>query len=100
MPDRGSGAFGSDRERVGSNPVSGERERRRGYPRPQGVAAVPLETFASLTNARVAVASAKGTGTTVTGVTHDSTAVHPGDLYAALPGARRHGAEFALDAVR
>jgi UDP-N-acetylmuramoyl-L-alanyl-D-glutamate--2,6-diaminopimelate ligase len=30
----------------------------------------------------------------VTGVTHASDAVRPGDLYAALPGARRHGAEF------
>lgn len=30
----------------------------------------------------------------VTGVTHASDAVRPGDLYAALPGSRRHGAEF------
>nr|WP_231957013.1 MULTISPECIES: UDP-N-acetylmuramoyl-L-alanyl-D-glutamate--2,6-diaminopimelate ligase [unclassified Actinoplanes] len=30
----------------------------------------------------------------VTGVTHSSGAVRPGDLYAALPGANRHGAEF------
>jgi UDP-N-acetylmuramoyl-L-alanyl-D-glutamate--2,6-diaminopimelate ligase len=30
----------------------------------------------------------------VGGVTHASSAVQPGDLYAALPGARRHGAEF------
>ncbi|MGZ4638627.1 MAG: UDP-N-acetylmuramoyl-L-alanyl-D-glutamate--2,6-diaminopimelate ligase [Actinomycetes bacterium] len=31
----------------------------------------------------------------VTGVTHDSRAVQPGDLYAALPGSRAHGAQFA-----
>ncbi|MGH8895099.1 MAG: Mur ligase domain-containing protein, partial [Actinomycetes bacterium] len=31
----------------------------------------------------------------VSGVTHDSREVLPGDLYAALPGARVHGAEFA-----
>ena len=31
----------------------------------------------------------------VTGCTHDSRAVQPGDLYAALPGARAHGADFA-----
>jgi len=31
----------------------------------------------------------------VTGVTHSSSAVRPGDLYAALPGARFHGAQFA-----
>ncbi|MER7456573.1 UDP-N-acetylmuramoyl-L-alanyl-D-glutamate--2,6-diaminopimelate ligase [Micromonospora sp. NPDC126480] len=30
----------------------------------------------------------------VTGITHASQEVRPGDLYAALPGARRHGAEF------
>ena len=35
----------------------------------------------------------------VTGVTHASDAVRPGDLYAALPGARRHGAEFAAAAA-
>lgn len=35
----------------------------------------------------------------VTGVTLDSRSVLRGDLYAALPGARRHGAEFARDAV-
>lgn len=35
----------------------------------------------------------------VTGVTHASGQVRPGDIYAALPGARRHGAEFAAEAV-
>ncbi|RJK96824.1 UDP-N-acetylmuramoyl-L-alanyl-D-glutamate--2,6-diaminopimelate ligase [Vallicoccus soli] len=35
----------------------------------------------------------------VTGVTLDSRAVRPGDLYAALPGARVHGARFAGDAL-
>jgi UDP-N-acetylmuramoyl-L-alanyl-D-glutamate--2,6-diaminopimelate ligase len=34
-------------------------------------------------------------GVYVTGCTHDSRAVQPGDLYAALPGARAHGADFA-----
>ncbi|MCN0151409.1 UDP-N-acetylmuramoyl-L-alanyl-D-glutamate--2,6-diaminopimelate ligase [Salinispora arenicola] len=37
---------------------------------------------------------------TVTGVTHASQEVRPGDLYAALPGARRHGAEFVPAAAR
>jgi UDP-N-acetylmuramoyl-L-alanyl-D-glutamate--2,6-diaminopimelate ligase len=36
---------------------------------------------------------------TVTGVTHDSRAVQPGDLYAALPGSRAHGADFAAQAA-
>jgi UDP-N-acetylmuramoyl-L-alanyl-D-glutamate--2,6-diaminopimelate ligase len=35
----------------------------------------------------------------VTGCTLDSRAVQPGDLYAALPGARAHGADFASAAV-
>ncbi|RCV54488.1 UDP-N-acetylmuramoyl-L-alanyl-D-glutamate--2,6-diaminopimelate ligase [Marinitenerispora sediminis] len=39
------------------------------------------------------------TETTITGITHDSRAVRPGDLYAALPGARAHGAEFAAQAA-
>jgi UDP-N-acetylmuramoyl-L-alanyl-D-glutamate--2,6-diaminopimelate ligase len=38
-------------------------------------------------------------GVAVTGCTHDSRAVRPGDLYAALPGARAHGADFVADVV-
>ena len=37
---------------------------------------------------------------TVTGVSLDSRAVRPGDLYAALPGQHVHGARFVADAVR
>ncbi|HSA50332.1 MAG TPA: UDP-N-acetylmuramoyl-L-alanyl-D-glutamate--2,6-diaminopimelate ligase [Yinghuangia sp.] len=37
--------------------------------------------------------------TALTGVTHDSRAVRPGDLYAALPGSRAHGADFAAQAA-
>ncbi|MCD0450853.1 UDP-N-acetylmuramoyl-L-alanyl-D-glutamate--2,6-diaminopimelate ligase [Actinocorallia sp. API 0066] len=35
----------------------------------------------------------------VSGITHDSRQVRPGDLYAALPGARFHGAHFAARAA-
>ena len=35
----------------------------------------------------------------VTGITHDSGAVQPGDLYAALPGSKHHGAEFCEQAA-
>ncbi|MET8925943.1 UDP-N-acetylmuramoyl-L-alanyl-D-glutamate--2,6-diaminopimelate ligase [Streptomyces sp. NPDC004623] len=35
----------------------------------------------------------------VTGITHDSRAVRPGDVYAALPGARFHGADFSAQAA-
>ncbi|WP_007520536.1 MULTISPECIES: UDP-N-acetylmuramoyl-L-alanyl-D-glutamate--2,6-diaminopimelate ligase [Pseudofrankia] len=38
-------------------------------------------------------------GVVLRGVTHDSRAVRPGDLYAALPGAHAHGATFAAGAV-
>jgi UDP-N-acetylmuramoyl-L-alanyl-D-glutamate--2,6-diaminopimelate ligase len=39
-------------------------------------------------------------GVAVTGVTHSSSAVQPGDLYAALPGARVHGAQFIAEALQ
>ncbi|WP_330472970.1 UDP-N-acetylmuramoyl-L-alanyl-D-glutamate--2,6-diaminopimelate ligase [Terrabacter sp. C0L_2] len=42
---------------------------------------------------------ADGADVAVTGVTLDSRAVLPGDLYAALPGFNVHGARFAGDAV-
>ena len=35
----------------------------------------------------------------LTGVTHDSRRVRPGDLYAALPGTQHHGARFCDDAA-
>lgn len=35
-----------------------------------------------------------------TGITHDSRAVLRGDIYAALPGARAHGAQFAAQAAQ
>lgn len=38
-------------------------------------------------------------GVRITGVTHDSRQVRPGDLYAALLGERTHGAEFARQAA-
>ncbi|GCD38352.1 UDP-N-acetylmuramoyl-L-alanyl-D-glutamate--2, 6-diaminopimelate ligase [Streptomyces chrestomyceticus JCM 4735] len=44
-------------------------------------------------------AAADVAGTAVTGITHDSRAVRPGDVYAALPGARFHGADFANQAA-
>ena len=45
------------------------------------------------------VAGAGPPDTTITGVTHDSAAVLPGDLYAALPGTHTHGARFADRAI-
>lgn len=69
-----------------------------GYPRPSSVAAVPLDEV--LASGAVGAARPGGTeGLRVTGVTHDSTQVRPGDLYVAIRGATRHGAEFAASAV-
>ena len=67
-----------------------------GNPRPRTVPGVRLGDLAD----RLAVAPpADAAELVVTGVTHASQEVRPGDLYAALPGARRHGAEFAAGAA-
>ncbi|MCA2212392.1 UDP-N-acetylmuramoyl-L-alanyl-D-glutamate--2,6-diaminopimelate ligase [Jidongwangia harbinensis] len=65
-----------------------------GIPRPQHVPPYRLADLAAL----LAVDPA-GPDVAVTGVTHASGEVRPGDLYAALPGARRHGAEFVAAAA-
>jgi UDP-N-acetylmuramoyl-L-alanyl-D-glutamate--2,6-diaminopimelate ligase len=65
-----------------------------GIPRPQTVPTYRLADLAALLPAELT-----GADTAVTGVTHASGEVRPGDLYAALPGARRHGAEFAAQAA-
>jgi UDP-N-acetylmuramoyl-L-alanyl-D-glutamate--2,6-diaminopimelate ligase len=58
-----------------------------GLPRPRRVPACSLADLAET----LGVPPVPGS---VTGVTHASDAVRPGDLYAALPGRHRHGAEF------
>ncbi|MFB0618722.1 UDP-N-acetylmuramoyl-L-alanyl-D-glutamate--2,6-diaminopimelate ligase [Streptomyces sp. AGS-58] len=65
-----------------------------GPPRPVEVSATPLAELAGQLGAAAPAGSAE-----VTGITHDSRAVRPGDLYAALPGARLHGADFAAQAA-
>ncbi|MYT70555.1 MULTISPECIES: UDP-N-acetylmuramoyl-L-alanyl-D-glutamate--2,6-diaminopimelate ligase [unclassified Streptomyces] len=65
-----------------------------GPPRPADVTAAPLAELAG----QLGVAAPRAT-VEVTGITHDSRAVRPGDLYAALPGARAHGADFAAQAA-
>ena len=58
----------------------------------------PLSGLAELLGVGRAESVADGPGR-LTGVTHDSRAVQPGDLYAALPGARTHGAMHAEQAA-
>ncbi|MDI6104478.1 UDP-N-acetylmuramoyl-L-alanyl-D-glutamate--2,6-diaminopimelate ligase [Actinoplanes sp. NEAU-A12] len=66
-----------------------------GIPRPEIVTPCLLGRLAQLLPAALT-----GGDVPVTGVTHSSREVRPGDLYAALPGANRHGAEFVADAAR
>jgi UDP-N-acetylmuramoyl-L-alanyl-D-glutamate--2,6-diaminopimelate ligase len=72
--------------------------------RPRRVQARPLAGLAVL----LGVKTSAGTGGRlfipngypgVTGVTHDSRLVRPGDLYAALPGSQSHGARFCAQAA-
>jgi len=65
-----------------------------GPPRPVRVSATPLAELADQLGAEQPDSTAE-----VTGITHDSRAVRPGDLYAALPGARLHGADFVTQAA-
>jgi len=65
-----------------------------GAPRPMRVRPKPLADLAGRLGTPAPDSSA-----VITGITHDSRAVRPGDLYAALPGARFHGADFAAQAA-
>lgn len=62
-------------------------------PRPSAAAPVPLAEIARL----LGIAAVEGELTT--GITHDSRAVRPGDLYVAFAGANHHGAAFAPQAA-
>ncbi|MQA83525.1 MAG: UDP-N-acetylmuramoyl-L-alanyl-D-glutamate--2,6-diaminopimelate ligase [Streptosporangiales bacterium] len=61
--------------------------------RPTAVAPRPLSTLAAELGLTEPVRGA------VTGITHDSRRVRPGDLYVALSGTRVHGADFAAQAA-
>ncbi|MDN3937155.1 UDP-N-acetylmuramoyl-L-alanyl-D-glutamate--2,6-diaminopimelate ligase [Arthrobacter sp. YD4] len=64
--------------------------------RPAAVAPVPLETLGGWIGVVVPGASA---AVDITGISLNSRSVRPGDLYVALPGATRHGADFVAQAV-
>ncbi|MGW5334835.1 UDP-N-acetylmuramoyl-L-alanyl-D-glutamate--2,6-diaminopimelate ligase [Streptomyces bauhiniae] len=68
-----------------------------GPPRPVQVSAISLAELAGQLGTAAPAGPAASVG--VTGITHDSRAVRPGDVYAALPGARLHGADFATQAA-
>ncbi|MCY7396772.1 MAG: UDP-N-acetylmuramoyl-L-alanyl-D-glutamate--2,6-diaminopimelate ligase [Nocardioides sp.] len=75
--------------------------------RPQHPPATPLRDVAAILGTlvpdgdlTVLPAGADGPGVEVTGVSLSSRRIRPGDLYAALPGARTHGVAFLDEAVR
>ena len=63
--------------------------------RPRQPAGVPLAAVAAL----LGLDAPAGADPRLTGVSLGSQRILPGDLYAALPGARAHGASYAADAV-
>lgn len=65
-------------------------------PRPAKTEPVPLTTLVARADAHPAHGDLDGM---VTGATLRAQHAQPGDLFAALPGARVHGAQFARDAV-
>ena len=69
--------------------------------RPQHVPVRSLTGLAALLGLRRPDGSGEDTPALrgLTGITHDSSAVRPGDLYAALPGSKHHGAEFCEQAA-
>ncbi|WP_406107318.1 UDP-N-acetylmuramoyl-L-alanyl-D-glutamate--2,6-diaminopimelate ligase [Streptomyces sp. NBC_01003] len=68
-----------------------------GPPRPVQATATRLADLADQLGVPAPEEPTASTGST--GITHDSRAVRPGDIYAALPGARFHGADFAAQAA-
>ncbi|MEU5978561.1 UDP-N-acetylmuramoyl-L-alanyl-D-glutamate--2,6-diaminopimelate ligase [Streptomyces sp. NPDC047315] len=76
-----------------------ETARQPGAPRPHHLHPTPLGDLAVRAGLPTPEGGAAPDQVQVTGITHDSRAVRPGDLYAALPGARLHGADFAAQAA-
>ncbi|MFE2561574.1 UDP-N-acetylmuramoyl-L-alanyl-D-glutamate--2,6-diaminopimelate ligase [Streptomyces sp. NPDC059352] len=66
-------------------------------PRPEQARPTPLGDLAAQLG--VETPGAGSDPVAVTGITHDSRAVRPGDVYAALPGAYVHGADFVAQAA-
>ena len=68
--------------------------------RPRRVQPRPLRELADLLCVPISsIGPRRSAERLLSGVTHDSRRVLPGDLYVALPGSRQHGAEFAAAAA-
>ncbi len=59
----------------------------------------PVKINSSLSGLATLVSGSCKGEATVTGITHDSRSVQPGDLYVALPGANTHGIEYVDQAI-
>src|SRR5450759_4871930 len=68
-------------------------------PRPRSPHSISLQSVAECAGLRATAGAIIDPRVVVTGVTLDSRAIRPGDLYAALPGAHAHGADFVAGAV-
>jgi UDP-N-acetylmuramoyl-L-alanyl-D-glutamate--2,6-diaminopimelate ligase len=69
-------------------------------PRPTSVPRCSLGELIESLDRPGAPADGAAAALALTGITHDSRQVRPGDLYAALPGSHAHGADFYEHAVR
>ena len=78
---------------------SGEDLKSGGDLRPSLPVRTPVSVLAAAAGARIEASAGGAADVVVTGVDLRAQAIAQGDLFAALPGARAHGAEFAADAV-
>lgn len=67
--------------------------------RPSAPSPTPLSDLATWLEASTPVQVHGDVATTVTGISLSTQRIQPGDLYAALPGAHAHGADFAAVAL-
>ncbi|MGC4934964.1 UDP-N-acetylmuramoyl-L-alanyl-D-glutamate--2,6-diaminopimelate ligase [Gordonia sp. DT30] len=87
-------------ERGSSRRTGSSRDRRpTDLSRPQHVDPTEVRVLSQATGARVDLVGDATATTAVTGVSLRAQDVRAGDLFAALPGARTHGARFAAEAV-
>ncbi|MGH3311484.1 MAG: UDP-N-acetylmuramoyl-L-alanyl-D-glutamate--2,6-diaminopimelate ligase [Streptomyces sp.] len=95
-PSAGGRPAARSRKRAPEPAPEPTREVSPGPPRPSHVRPVPLADLARQLGTEAPAGTEQAAAT---GITHDSRAVRPGDVYAALPGARFHGADFATQAA-
>ena len=68
--------------------------------RPFNEFSLSLSKIADLIGAAKSINDEELSNVLITGMTHNDSDVQPGDLFIALPGAKRHGAEFAANAQK